>query len=166
MKEVIVPERLRHPLFFESSVILLDEKTPFFEELHFHSGYGSSPLEHKEHFSRKVFEHFLREERNIAAYFRNKERHKARPLMIFHLSKLIQILFWNNDRLCPDVLSMIEHTSDLCDAPVNVKERLGFIFSQPDHFQAFIQMKELFREFEKKCSILYKRKHENEDKSH
>jgi hypothetical protein len=161
MKSVIVPEKLRHPLFFSSEVISLSKRTPFYGELLFSLGHGPSPLEQREVYSREAFEDFYREEGTIAAYFRNRENDKAKPLMVLHLSRLLQVLFWINERLCPHLECVIEKAAGLARSPVNASERIAFIFSHPNHFQAFIQLKELFRELEKKCLTLHKVKQKN-----
>ncbi|WNB93762.1 YpoC family protein [Bacillus sp. NEB1478] len=95
----------------------------------------------------------------IADFFRQRDRESATKPMIVQSEKFLQTLFLVNCKQIDENLtnwkaqiSAFEHL------PVNAVERLFFIFEQPDHYQSYIQLSELFSEWEKKSVILMRRK--------
>ncbi|WP_051291349.1 YpoC family protein [Fictibacillus gelatini] len=163
-----IPDEYQHPLFFAQNSIELaeghSEKIPFLEELllangHTHSASlkdveaGGGPLLLKSRFEiwRKEFE-------IIKQYFQVRNRKKAREPMIYQLSVFLQALFWANGRLTGNLCRWEKEIEPLPIQPVNLKERLSFIFEQPDHYHSFIQLSELFIELEKKSTVRKKLK--------
>ncbi|MDR7072505.1 YpoC family protein [Fictibacillus barbaricus] len=95
----------------------------------------------------------------IADFFRQRNRELTRKPMIFHAEGFLKTLFWVNNKPFEDDLSeWKERINGLNHLPVNAIERLSFIFDQPDHYQSYIQLSELFTEWEKKSVILMRRK--------
>jgi hypothetical protein len=97
---------------------------------------------------------------SIAAYFKNRDRNKAKEPMIYFFQQFLRTLFWGNRKTANelDLIKWKENVKELDRLPVNAVERLSFIEEQPDHYQSFIQLSELFSEWEKKSVILLKRK--------
>jgi hypothetical protein len=95
----------------------------------------------------------------IASYFKQRDRKKARKPMIFQLSRFLQVLHLVNGKsICDEIIHWDSSVGELEHMPVNAVERLSFIFEQPDHYQSYIQLCELFSEWEKKSVILLRRK--------
>ncbi|ANX12663.1 hypothetical protein ABE41_011645 [Fictibacillus arsenicus] len=97
---------------------------------------------------------------SIAAYFKERNRNKAKEPMIYFFQRFLTALFYGNSKTVneKDLIKWKETVKELDQLPVNVIERLSFIEEQPDHYQSFIQLSELFSEWEKKSVILLKRK--------
>jgi hypothetical protein len=96
----------------------------------------------------------------IAAYFKERNRSKAKEPMIYFFQQFLMALFCGNSTNTnnQDLIMWKENLKELDQLPVNAIERLSFIEEKPDHYQSFIQLNELFSEWEKKSVILLKRK--------
>ncbi|MGG1573861.1 YpoC family protein [Fictibacillus sp. NRS-1165] len=145
-----IPEPMRHPLFFCEKEQQEEEgaDVPFLEELLFYNGRESSPLENGRIDSK--FEQWETKSQTIRAFFSERNRTEARKPMIFQLSCFLQALMWCNGEAAGKLLGWKEAVGKLAVKPVNSEERLAMIFSQPDHYQSFIQLNEMFLELKKK----------------
>jgi hypothetical protein len=108
----------------------------------------------------EIFNEWKEKSPFIAGCFKNRDRNKAKEPMIYFFQQFLMLLFWGNKKTAnlQDLIKWKEHLKELDRLPVNAIERLSFIEEQPDHYQSFIQLSELFSEWEKKSVILLKRK--------
>jgi hypothetical protein len=92
---------------------------------------------------------------SIAICFKERNRKKAKEPMCCFFKRFIQALFLGNGYMIEeqDLQNWKEEIKKLKQVPVNAAERLSFIEEQPDHYQSFIQLSELFSEWEKKIVI-------------
>ncbi|MBY6035730.1 hypothetical protein KUV80_03660 [Fictibacillus nanhaiensis] len=97
---------------------------------------------------------------SIAANFKERNREKAKEPMIYFFQQFLMTLFWGNRKIANewDLLKWKESVKELHHLPVNAIERLSFIEEQPDHYHSYIQLSELFSEWEKKSVISLRRK--------
>lgn len=108
----------------------------------------------------KIFKEWKEKSRFIADCFKNRDRNKAKEPMIYFFHQFLKALFSGNRKIADEqvLIKWKENVKELDRLPVNAIERLSFIEEQPDHYQSFIQLSELFSEWEKKSVILLKRK--------
>ena len=108
----------------------------------------------------EIFKEWKEKSPFIADCFKNRDRKKAKEPMIYFFQQFLMALFLGNRKTAneQDLIKWKEYVKELERLPVNVVERLSFIEGQPDHYQSFIQLSELFSEWEKKSVILFKRK--------
>jgi hypothetical protein len=108
----------------------------------------------------EIFKEWKEKSPSIAANFKERNRKQAKEPMIYFFKRFLQALFWVNENVAceQDLILWKERVKELHQLPVNALERLSFIEEQPDHYQSFIQLSELFSECEKKSVILLKRK--------
>ncbi|WP_349407538.1 YpoC family protein [Pseudalkalibacillus sp. SCS-8] len=110
----------------------------------------------------ELIDHLFRlwrsEKEKIAASFKNRDRHAAKPAMIKGIGWFITILFWINGQRVARLTHLVEDCSSLPDQPFNLKERLIFILENPDHYLAYIQLTELYDELEKKWMMNLRKK--------
>ncbi|KZE66207.1 hypothetical protein AWM68_07505 [Fictibacillus phosphorivorans] len=107
----------------------------------------------------KIFLEWKENSEGIAQNFKNRDKKRAKEPMVYFLNRFLQALFVCNGRDATeqewiewkDVIKELKHL------PVNAAERLRFIEEHPDHYQSFIQLSELFSEWEKKSVILLRR---------
>lgn len=117
-------------------------------------------LEDPEAYISRVFKGWREDAPSIAQHFKKRDRKSAKEPMIYQLSRFLQVLFWVNGRSVSqeDLKYWDEAVKNLEHLPVNAVERLSFIFEQPDHYHSYIQLSELFLEWEKKSVILLRRR--------
>ncbi|MFE1244154.1 YpoC family protein [Fictibacillus sp. NPDC058756] len=108
----------------------------------------------------EIFKEWKEKSPFIADCFKNRDRNKAKEPMIYFFHQFLKVLFCGNRKMVDEQALIIwkESVKELDRLPVNAIERLSFIKEQPDHYQSFIQLSELFSEWEKKSVILLKRK--------
>lgn len=108
----------------------------------------------------EIFSEWKEKSPFIADYFKNRDRKKAKEPMIYFFHQFLKALFCGNKKMAVEqvLIQWKEYVKELERLPVNAVERLSFIEEQPDHYQSFIQLSELFSEWEKKSVILLKRK--------
>ncbi|RZT22599.1 MULTISPECIES: YpoC family protein [Fictibacillus] len=108
----------------------------------------------------EIFKEWKEKSPFIAECFKKRDRNKAKEPMIYFFHQFLKALFFGNRKMVDEqvFLKWKENVKKLNGLPVNAIERLSFIEEQPDHYQSFIQLSELFSEWEKKSVILFKRK--------
>lgn len=108
----------------------------------------------------EIFNEWKEKSPFIADCFKKRDRNKAKEPMEYFFKQFLMALFIGNWKTVDDLdlLKWKENVKKLDGLPVNAIERLSFIEEQPDHYQSFIQLSELFSEWEKKSVILLKRK--------
>jgi hypothetical protein len=125
---------------------------------------GMLSLEDRKSWMASVFQDWKEEAPSIAESFRKRQRKLAREPMIYHLNQFLQVLYLGNgETFRNDPAEWKVSAADLAVLPVNAVERLTFIFDQPDHYHSYIQLSELFSEWEKKCAFLLKQKTYRQD---
>ncbi|WP_052738046.1 YpoC family protein [Bacillus sp. SA1-12] len=72
--------------------------------------------------------------------------------MVHSISLFIVSLYWTNHMPVPSLKPAEMMISALPLKPVNCEERLFFIINKPSGYHSFIQLKQLFNEFEKMFS--------------
>ncbi|MFC7370550.1 YpoC family protein [Fictibacillus iocasae] len=152
MEKIIIPDHLYHASFFDDSAIVISPRTPFFDEILYLNGKADSPLEKASQRMQEYFADFHNESEMIKSHFKCRKGEKARLHVLFHLSRLVTMLFWNENLLCPPLDEMETRVARLKSKPLNAAERILFIMKAPGQFQSFIQLQELFLEFEKKAA--------------
>lgn len=86
----------------------------------------------------------------------DRNRRKARPLMIYFTSRLIQALFWAGGNPVPGIMDKdLLKLKWMPYAPVNIADRLSFILASVDHHHAFTVLDQLFEEAKKKWAVYY-----------
>lgn len=151
-----VPLSMRHPLFFNDRREIEKTSTiPFLEELLYFNGFDGvfSPFEKKKESVQSKFEGWKNSKEQIKAHFAERKRAKAKEPMIYQISCFLQALFWCNAAMADNLLSWQEKTKNLSVSPANATERLSFIMQQPDHYQSYIQLNQLFLELEKAAAV-------------
>ncbi|MFD1357950.1 YpoC family protein [Fictibacillus halophilus] len=108
----------------------------------------------------EIFKEWKEKSPYIAVYFKERNRSKAKEPMLCFFQQFLMALYCGNGKTAKeqDLIMWKENLKELDQLPVNAIERLSFIEEQPDHYQSFIQLSELFFEWEKKSVILLKRK--------
>lgn len=107
----------------------------------------------------KIFLEWKKSSGDIAQHFKDRDRKRAKEPMVYFLNRFLQALFVCNGRYPAEqeLINWKDVIKELNVLPVNAIERLIFIEEQPDHYQSFIQLSELFSEWEKKSVILLRR---------
>ncbi|MED1863702.1 hypothetical protein P4V41_09595 [Fictibacillus nanhaiensis] len=103
-----------------------------------------------------IFAEWKEQSQEIALFFKNRDRKSAKEPMEYFLQQFLRTIYSINGA---HMLQSSNYRNDLKKfkhLPVNAIERLSFIEDQPDHYQSYIQLSELFSEWEKKSVILKK----------
>lgn len=108
----------------------------------------------------EIFKEWKEESPSIAVYFKERNRKKAKEPMIYFFHQFLLALYSGNGKTANEqyMIDWKRNVKELPQLPVNAIERLSFIEEQPDHYQSYIQLSELFSEWEKKSVILLRRK--------
>ncbi|MFG6494999.1 hypothetical protein P8610_06545 [Fictibacillus sp. UD] len=107
----------------------------------------------------KIFLEWKENSEEIARYFKDRDRKRAREPMVYFLNRFLYVLYVVNGQRATEqeLKNWKDHLKGFKHLPVNAIDRLIFIDEQPDHYQSFIQLSELFSEWEKKSVILFRR---------
>lgn len=107
----------------------------------------------------QIFLEWSMKAEEISLYFKNRDRKSAREPMLYFLKRFLEALFIGNGYSDKeqDFINWKEELRKLKHLPVNAEDRLHFVEEQPDHYQSFIQLSELFSEWQKKSVILLRR---------
>ncbi len=157
-KTIQIPASFYHPLWFSSMKITYEDtlgvhelaEIPFLLDIL--SKKRDSPLYEFDRagYIHRFFERWKVEKEHIAKAFSQRSRRAARPKMIVGIGWLITLVFWVNGKKVERLTHLKDDLSLFPIQPVNMNERLSFITENPDHYQSFIQLAQLFCELEKK----------------
>jgi len=164
-----IPESfLVKPFFTDRSTIILNDQCHFFAEnsgqslfyddllhnLNVKSAENIEPWFHPELSVRVLLERW----NNIASpllegYYKERNRHKARPIMIQYTAYYIQAMHWVGGKPVTSLTNLVDQISTQSFAPVNIADRLLFIISSIDNYHAYVTLTQLFDESRKKWAI-------------
>jgi hypothetical protein len=111
------------------------------------------PWEEKDRYIPIILEHWSITEPIISEFFQGRDRASAMKPMKQMTKLFLAFLFWANEQPVPNLKNIIAEIGELKIKPVNIEERITYILSAPNHYHAFIQLKELFIELKKKYAI-------------
>ncbi|WP_353947812.1 YpoC family protein [Sporolactobacillus sp. Y61] len=107
-----------------------------------------------------VLPYLWEERQQIRTAFHRRQSEQAKGLMLHAVSAFIDHMVWTANRPVR-TLSPVELTSELQAlpfAPLNLQERLKYIFRQPDRYISFIQLDNLQEELTKKLAVYHRMK--------
>ncbi|MBN3555876.1 hypothetical protein JYA63_16480 [Fictibacillus nanhaiensis] len=110
-----------------------------------------------ENTAENIFIEWKRKSEEIAHHFKNRDRKSAKEPMVYFFQQFLKTIYLVNGMQPSDATDYKSDLKAFKHLPVNAIERLSFIEDQPDHYQSYIQLSELFSEWEKKSVILKKR---------
>jgi hypothetical protein len=160
-----VSRDFKHPLFFEKDYYQLPfnlpvEKSfsiPFYFDLLYLSDtkllQSVLPWEHARTFLPLLTKQWNEQQPMISEYFKSRDRKHALQPMKECLALLLDALFWGNNKPVKGLVDWENEVNCLPIKPVNAVERLSYIFQMPNHYHSFIQLQQLFDEFNKKYQI-------------
>ncbi|WP_221565147.1 YpoC family protein [Alkalihalobacillus sp. TS-13] len=96
-----------------------------------------------------LFERWREEKVEISKMFSQRNRQAARPKMIAGIRWFITLIYWTNKKKVKRLTHLKEELTLMEIQPVNLYERLSFLMGNPDHYQSFIQLSQLYDEIEK-----------------
>ena len=107
------------------------------------------PWKHSEQSIPLLLKSWEGKKEELKMIFGDRDRRMAKEPMIRSISYFICFLFWGNQLSVPYLKNINQAIVQLKCKPINIEERLAFIYSKPDYYQSFIQLSQLFEEFEK-----------------
>ncbi|MBD8070210.1 YpoC family protein [Bacillus sp. PS06] len=154
-----IPTNFRHSLFFEDECELpidpIENETDtknillysqFIFDIRAFEKDSIKPWEHFDKFQPILMMLWEENQLELTDLFKQRKRKDARPLMIRSLGYYLQFLCWSNEQPVTDLVNLEKVTLSIKNKPINLNERLGFIFAKPDHYHSYIQLVQLFEE--------------------
>jgi hypothetical protein len=161
----MIPNEFSHPLFFldnlteiiinqSNTVSELMRSFPFvFELIDVNGGLDfDMPWENRERFIPLLLNIWKEEAERLNSFFINRNTAEAKDPMVRSLALFLSFLFWSNQKRVPGLQCWQESIKTLDIKPINVVERLEFIFLKPNHYHSFVQLSQLYSEFTKQYS--------------
>ncbi|WP_034671872.1 YpoC family protein [Ectobacillus panaciterrae] len=160
MIKLDIPAAFRQPPFFVKEETIVYEETEtleqaagkeyFLYELAKLQGLDAyEPWQDQEHAIPVMIEVWKEERDGIASLFRERRRTEAEKPTVRFSAHFLSALYWLNDERLTSLENIEQQLTALKIKPVNVSERLGFVLNQPGHYHSFIQLTQLYEEFEK-----------------
>ncbi|MCS0786961.1 hypothetical protein NX021_02175 [Cytobacillus firmus] len=155
--EIAIPvtEQLCHSLFYkmndslavkEGSLSAYQPLPPFLYEAAFYAGIPAvRPWETSEKYIPVLMNEWAGQKHLLGMHFSNRDQKAALDPMKVSLGVFLQLLYWANSR----PVNFQSDPGELPIKPVNLKERLNFIFTRPAFYHSYIQLSELIDEMEK-----------------
>ncbi|EIT86627.1 hypothetical protein A374_03614 [Fictibacillus macauensis ZFHKF-1] len=145
---------LNEPLFAPEHFTEHYALVPFQEERAYLAGVGPSPLQqHREVMLRKA-QKWHDAEDLISSFFAKRQGNKAKPYVLYHMSEWLQMLYWCNQELLSANSAWQQQLASFSVTVMNAEERMAVVLAQPHHYIAFVVLRELFLELEKKIALL------------
>lgn len=166
MADFKVPELFLLPLFFEKNELITTftqgtikealQQQPLLFDMHVQLQLLTQvkPWEEKDEYIPILVQNWKETEPIINKLFQARAQKQIITPMKKMILTFIAMLFWTNDKPVPSLKKLTNSIKELKTKPVNVEERLEFIISLPNHYHAFIQLRTLFTELEKKYAVL------------
>ncbi|CUA79454.1 YpoC family protein [Anoxybacillus suryakundensis] len=151
---MIVPKTFQHPLFFSIDSINIPTFQPFpmmmkHVPFYYDMTQEEKPWQRKEQSLPAIFQLWEEEKREFAPLFATRQGNKAKDGMVRGISYFLCALHWLNERAVSDVCHWEKEVGSLPLSPLNVVDRLSFIFARPILHHSFVQLDELFTELMK-----------------
>lgn len=152
---MIVPKTFQHPLFFSADFIddihtfqpfpMMMKHVPFYYDI----TQKEEPWQQKEQSLPAIFQLWEEEKRELAPLFAARQANEAKEGIVRGLSYFLCALHWLNERAVSNVYEWEKEVQSLPLRPLNVVDRLSFIFARPILHHSFVQLDELFTELMK-----------------
>jgi len=151
---MIVPKTFQHPLFFATDTVDIETLQPFpmmmkHVPFYYDMTNEEKPWQQKERALPAVFQLWEEEKRELAPLFAKRQAKQAKDGIIRGVGYFLCALYWLNERPVENVCCWEEEVLSLPLRPLNVVDRLSFIFARPSLHHSFIQLDELFIELTK-----------------
>ncbi|MCR6106620.1 hypothetical protein HXA34_10025 [Salipaludibacillus agaradhaerens] len=85
--------------------------------------------------------------------FEKRNRAAAKPLMQQYTASYLQMMQWVKQKPLTHLVDDYKALTHELYAPVNLSERLSFVFNSIDHYHAFTTLRQLIEESEKKWAV-------------
>jgi hypothetical protein len=92
-------------------------------------------------------------ELDLTNCFEKRNREAARPLMQQYTASYLQMMQWIKQKPLTHLVNDCKALTHELYAPVNLSERLLFVFNSIDHYHAFTTLRQLIEESEKKWAV-------------
>ncbi|WP_017755543.1 YpoC family protein [Calidifontibacillus oryziterrae] len=96
-----------------------------------------------------IFNLWFEEKDRIADLFRKRDKQAVTIPILKHVENFVKAVYIMNGFFDLAAESWQDNIDSLAIKPINVKERLTFIFDSPSHYHSYIQLSSLFEEFRK-----------------
>lgn len=140
MNQTTINEKLNAYIFNVSPTVFS------VDEAFYHDEKIEIPWENHGTWHKELIDSWKIDQEELAVLFQNRQNKQTLTTMSKGAAKLIQFVYWANNQ-------PVDFTKwdsiDFKFAPVNFKERMNFIFVRPTLHHSFIQLGEMFVEFEK-----------------
>ncbi|MGM7635348.1 YpoC family protein [Bacillus sp. Hm123] len=149
MIEIVVPDSLKHPLFFQEETVKLVTPSSLMNAPYFiYELQGKeTPWENPSCGLKMVQEAYQSRQALIEICFK-EEGAEVEPLMKAVIALFFMSLFWGNHE--PVVLNGWKEKAALFNVkPLNVEDRLSFVLARPFSYQAYRQIDTLMTEQQK-----------------
>jgi hypothetical protein len=167
---VQIPATFKHAPFYADKHVLAYDATksqtenPYFlyDIAYVQQVELSRPWENRFIYIQEVIKEWKVTKEEVGELFKKRDRKGARPLVVTYTAQFISMMFWLNERHVESIDNILVSIQELPIKPLNIEERLQFILQSPDHYHSFIQLRQLYEEFEKitvKQQILTKKAH-------
>lgn len=151
---MIIQKTFQHPLFFTTDTMdvptfqpfpMMMKHVPFYYDM----TQEEKPWQQKEQSLPAIFQLWEEEKRELAPLFAARQPKQAKDGMVRGLSYFLCALHWLNERAVSDICHWEKEVGALPLSPLNVVDRLSFIFARPILHHSFVQLDELFTELMK-----------------
>ncbi|WP_408006495.1 YpoC family protein [Pseudalkalibacillus sp. A8] len=167
-RTIQIPACFHHPLWFNTNEITFEDtldvhelaEIPFLLDILGEKRDSTYPEFDREAYINRFFECWRVEKEHISEAFSQRNRQVARPKMVLGIGWFITSIFWINGKKVDRLTHLKDDLSIFPIQPVNLNERLTFLIENPDHYQSFIQLAQVFEELEKKwVKAIHKKQH-------
>jgi acyl-CoA-binding protein len=166
MLDFKVPEPFLVPPFFEKDELMTIftqgsikealQEQPLLFDMHDQLQLPSQvkPWEEKDEYIPILVQNWLETEPSINKLFEARNQKQVVIPMKKMILTFVAVLFWTNGSPVLSLKKLTNQVKELKTKPVNVEERIEFVISNPNHYHAFIQLRMLFSELQKKYAVL------------
>ena len=150
----MIQKTFQHPLFFTTDTMdvptfqpfpMMMKHVPFYYDM----TQEEKPWQQKEQSLPAIFQLWEEEKRELAPLFAARQPKQAKDGMVRGLGYFLCALHWLNERAVSDICHWEKEVGSLPLSPLNVVDRLSFIFARPILHHSFVQLDELFTELMK-----------------
>ncbi|NLP50331.1 YpoC family protein [Bacillus sp. RO1] len=160
-----IPESFLHPHFYSNqdsiSIKNFDSKdiieVPFKYDIAYYLGVAPNqlPWEMTSDSIPHILTGWKEKEILLNSLHEVRDRKEARRQILLPIAWFLQLLFWMNGQPVRGLTDLKTEVGRLKWKPINVDERLDFVFKKPEMYHSYIQLQQLYNESAK---LFYKMK--------